>query len=78
MTINYFRQTHNNMKNLITIAILTVCACLPAFSQNTEYSRSGKDGVWFEVRNDTYGFVKMDNTNIDGSKIIINLVETNF
>ena len=41
------------MKNLITIAILTVCACLPAFSQNTEYSRSGKDGVWFEVRNDT-------------------------
>lgn len=28
--------------------------------------------------NDTYGFVKMDNTNIDGSKIIINLVETNF
>lgn len=102
------------MKNLITIAILTVCACLPAFSQNTEYSRSGKDGVWFEVRNDTacevvtpmgtlscvkveaiaksrigktyltayyndtYGFVKMDNTNIDGSKIIINLAETNF
>ena len=41
------------MKKLITIAILTVCACLPAFSQNTEYSRSGKDGVWFEVRNDT-------------------------
>ena len=41
------------MKNLITIAILTVCACLSAFSQNTEYSRSGKDGVWFEVRNDT-------------------------
>ena len=41
------------MKNLITIAILTVCACLPAFSQNTEYSRSGKDGVWFEVRTDT-------------------------
>ncbi|MBR6062979.1 MAG: hypothetical protein IKP54_02285 [Bacteroidales bacterium] len=102
------------MKNLITIAILTVCACLPAFSQNTEYSRGGKDGVWFEVRNDTacevitpmgtlscvkveamaksrigkthltayyndtYGFVKMDNTNIDGSKIIINLRETNF
>ena len=28
--------------------------------------------------NDTYGFVKMDNTNIDGSKIIINLMETNF
>ena len=28
--------------------------------------------------NDTYGFVKMDNTNIDGSKIIINLAETNF
>ena len=66
------------MKNLITIAVLTVCACLPAFSQNTEYSRGGKDGVWFEVRNDTYGFVKMDNTNIDGSKIIINLAETNF
>ena len=28
--------------------------------------------------NETYGFVKMDNTNIDGSKIIINLMETNF
>ncbi len=41
------------MQKLITIVILTACACLPAFSQNTEYSRSGKDGVWFEVRNDT-------------------------
>ena len=41
------------MKNLITVAILTVCACLQASSQITEYSRSGKDGVWFEVRNDT-------------------------
>jgi hypothetical protein len=102
------------MKKIIPFVILTVCACLSAFSQNTEYSRSGKDGVWFEVRNDTacevvtpmgtlpcvkveavaqsrigktlltayyndtYGFVKMDNTNIDGSKIIINLAETNF
>ena len=28
--------------------------------------------------NDTYGFVKMDNTNIDGSLIEIKLVETNF
>ncbi len=66
------------MKKIIPFVILTVCACLPAFSQTTEYSRGGKDGVWFEVRNDTYGFVIMDNTNIDGSKIIINLVETNF
>ena len=41
------------MKKLITIVILTACACLPSFSQNTEYSRSGKNGVWFEVRNDT-------------------------
>lgn len=28
--------------------------------------------------NDTYGFVKMDNTNIDGSRLEIDLVETNF
>lgn len=28
--------------------------------------------------NDTYGFVKMDNTNIDGSRLEINLVGTNF
>ena len=28
--------------------------------------------------NDTYGFVKMDNTNIDGSRIEIKLVGTNF
>lgn len=28
--------------------------------------------------NDTYGFVKMDNTNIDGSRLLVNLVETNF
>ena len=41
------------MKKLFAIVFLAVCACLPAFSQNTEYSRSGKDGVWFEVRNDT-------------------------
>ncbi len=41
------------MKKLITIVILTACACLPSFSQTTEYSRSGKNGVWFEVRNDT-------------------------
>ena len=41
------------MQKLITIVILTACACLPSFSQNTEYSRSGKNGVWFEVRNDT-------------------------
>ena len=41
------------MKKLFAIVFLTVCAFLPAFSQNTEYSRSGKDGVWFEVRNDT-------------------------
>ena len=41
------------MKKIIPFVILTVCACLPAFSQTTEYSRSGKDGVWFEVRNDT-------------------------
>ena len=41
------------MKKLITIVILTAYTCLPAFSQNTEYSRSGKDGVWFELRNDT-------------------------
>ena len=41
------------MKKLFTIVFLTVCAFLPAFSQDTEYSRSGKDGVWFEVRNDT-------------------------
>ena len=41
------------MKEISTIVILTVCACLPAFSQNTEYSRSGKNGVWFEVRMDT-------------------------
>jgi hypothetical protein len=41
------------MKKLFAIVFLTVCACLPAFSQNTEYSRSGKDGVWFEVRSDT-------------------------
>ena len=39
------------MKKLITIVILTACACLPSFSQTTEYSRSGS--VWFEVRNDT-------------------------
>ncbi|MBR6132344.1 MAG: hypothetical protein IKQ20_10850, partial [Bacteroidales bacterium] len=41
------------MKELFTIFFLAVCACLPAFSQNTEYSRSGKDGIWFEVRSDT-------------------------
>ena len=41
------------MKEISTIVFLTVCACLPAFSQNTEYSRSGKNGVWFEVRMDT-------------------------
>ncbi|MBR6174583.1 MAG: hypothetical protein IKQ52_03210, partial [Bacteroidales bacterium] len=41
------------MKKLITIVILTACACLPSFSQTTEYSRSGKNGVWFEVRSDT-------------------------
>ncbi len=41
------------MKELFTIFFLAVCACLSAFSQNTEYSRSGKNGVWFEVRNDT-------------------------
>ena len=28
--------------------------------------------------NDTYGFVKMENTNIDGSRIVIDLVEVNF
>lgn len=28
--------------------------------------------------NDTYGFVKMNNTNIDGSRLLVNLVETNF
>ena len=28
--------------------------------------------------NDTYGFVKMDNTNIDGSRLLVDLVETNF
>ena len=28
--------------------------------------------------NDTYGFVKMDNTNIDGSRIVIDLVGVNF
>ncbi|MBP5649649.1 MAG: hypothetical protein J6X01_01055, partial [Bacteroidales bacterium] len=28
--------------------------------------------------NDTYGFVKMDNTNIDGSWLQVDLVETNF
>ena len=39
------------MQKLITIVILTACACLPSFSQTTEYSRSGS--VWFEVRNDT-------------------------
>jgi hypothetical protein len=66
------------MKKLIAIVILTICAYLPAFSQNTDYSRSGKNGVWFEVRNDTYGFVKMDNTNIDGSRIVIDLVRVNF
>ncbi|MBQ4441371.1 MAG: hypothetical protein II899_04610 [Bacteroidales bacterium] len=41
------------MKKLFTIVFLTVCTCLPALSQNTEYSRSGKNGVWFEVRMDT-------------------------
>ena len=41
------------MKKLFNIVFLAVCACLPAFSQNTEYSRSGKNGVWFEVRSDT-------------------------
>lgn len=41
------------MKEISTIVFLTVCACLPTFSQNTEYSRSGKNGVWFEVRMDT-------------------------
>ena len=48
-----YREKYNNMKKLITIVILTAYTCLPAFSQNTEYSRSGKDDVWFEVRNDT-------------------------
>jgi len=28
--------------------------------------------------NDTYGFVKMENTNIDGSRLLVNLVETYF
>lgn len=28
--------------------------------------------------NDTYGFVKMDNTNIDGSRLLVDLVGTNF
>ena len=28
--------------------------------------------------NDTYGFVKMDNTNIDGSRLVVDLVGTNF
>ena len=48
-----YREKYNNMKKPITIIALTIFACLPALSQNTEYSRSGKDGVWFEVRNDT-------------------------
>ena len=109
-----YSEKHNNMKKPITIIVLTIFAYLSAFSQTTEYSRSGKDGVWFEVRNDTacevvtpmgafpcikveavaksrigktyltayyndtYGFVKMDNTNIDGSRIVIDLVEVNF
>ena len=28
--------------------------------------------------NETYGFVKMDNTNIDGSRLLVDLVGTNF
>ena len=100
------------MKKPITIIVLTIFAYLSAFSQTTEYSRSGS--VWFEVRNDTacevvtpmgtlpcvkveavaksrigktyltacyndtYGFIKMDNTNVDGSRIVIDLVGVNF
>ena len=41
------------MKKPIIIIVLTIFAYLSAFSQTTEYSRSGKDGVWFEVRIDT-------------------------
>ena len=42
------------MKRIITALIaLTTLTLFTAEAQNTEYSRSGKDGVWFEVRNDT-------------------------
>ena len=52
------------MKKPITIIVLTIFACLPAFSQNTEYSRSGKDGVWFEVKNDTANPCRYTEDNI--------------
>ena len=42
------------MKRIITALIaLTTLTLFTAEAQNTEYSRSGKNGVWFEVRNDT-------------------------
>jgi hypothetical protein len=52
------------MKKLITIVILTAYTCFSAFSQNTEYSRSGKDGVWFEVKNDTANPCRYTEDNI--------------
>ena len=42
------------MKRIITALIaLTALTLFTAQAQNTEYSRSGKNGVWFEVRSDT-------------------------
>lgn len=42
------------MKRIITALIaLTTLTLFTAEAQNTEYSRSGKNGVWFEVRSDT-------------------------
>ena len=38
---------------IITLIALTTLTLFTAQAQNTEYSRSSKNGVWFEVRNDT-------------------------
>jgi len=38
---------------IITLIALTTLTLFTAQAQNTAYSRSGKDGVWFEVRSDT-------------------------
>ena len=38
---------------IITLIALTTLTLFTVQAQNTEYSRSSKNGVWFEVRNDT-------------------------
>ena len=58
--------------------VVTPMGTLPCVKvEAVAQSRIGKTHLT-AYYNDTYGFVIMDNTNIDGSKIIINLVETNF